>query len=297
MQKIVPHLWFDTDVIQATQTYCDLFENSKILDQSTLYDTPSGDVNTVAFQLAGMEFQALGAPDFPFNPSISLMVACETKEEVDRLYQALIPGGSELMPLDAYPFSKWYAWISDRYGLSWQIMLVDNIEEHPRIRPCLLFGLDACGKAEEAMEHYKNVFSHVQIGYVNRYQEGEAVDPRAKINYGEVTIEGLPLVVMDHGVGGDADFNEAISFIVRCEDEAELDHYWGALSADPEAEQCGWIKDAYGLSWQITPSELETMLLDGNDQQQRAVTQAVLELKKLDMKPLREAFKKASDLS
>ena len=295
MKKIVPHLWFDTDIEEAAHKYVSLFEDSKILDTSTLYETPSGDIVTMAFQLAGMEFQALGAPDFQFNPSISLMVACETKEEVDRLYQALVDGGSQLMPLDAYPFSEWYAWISDRYGLAWQIMLVEDIKAQPKIRPCLLFSLESCGMAEEALDLYTEVFPHSNKGYINYYKEGEAPDPRARINYGEVTIENLSSVVMDHGYGGDASFNEAISFIVRCEDEAELDHYWEGLSADPESEQCGWLKDKFGLSWQVVPIELEDMIAKGTEQQQRSLTQALLEMKKLDIKALRAVFDEAKE--
>lgn len=142
MKKIVPHLWFDTQALEAAELYVSLFEDSKIINTAMLYDTPSGDAQTVEFQLAGFDFAAISAgPYFVFNSSISLMVACETKEEVDRLFNKLIVGGSELMPLGIYPFSQWYAWISDRFGLNWQIMLVEDINEHKKIRPSLLFSL------------------------------------------------------------------------------------------------------------------------------------------------------------
>ena len=117
MKKIVPHLWFDTQALEAAEFYVSLFEDSKITNTAMLYDTPSGDAQTVEFQLAGFDFAAISAgPYFAFNPSISLMVACETKEEVNRLYNKLINGGSELMPLGTYDFSQWYAWI----GSGWQ---------------------------------------------------------------------------------------------------------------------------------------------------------------------------------
>ncbi|MFZ7133974.1 MAG: VOC family protein [Eubacteriales bacterium] len=110
MQKIVPHLWFDIQALEAASLYVSLFEDSKILNTTMLYDTPSGDAQTVGFQLAGLEFAAISAgPYFTFNSSISLMVVCETKEEVDRLYKSLVEGGSELMPLGTYDFSQWYA--------------------------------------------------------------------------------------------------------------------------------------------------------------------------------------------
>ena len=255
-----------------------------------LYDTPSGDTQTVEFQLAGFDFAAISAgPYFVFNPSISLMVACETKEEVDRLFNKLIDGGSELMPLGTYPFSQRYAWISDRFGLNWQIMLVENINEHKKIRPSLLFGLEVCGKAREAMDYYISVFSVTKVGYVNHYLEGEANDLRAKINYGELDIFDLEMVMMDHGYGGDATFNEAISFIIHCEDQKEIDYYWEKLSFVPEAEACGWVKDQFGISWQIIPKMMEELLSNGTEEELERITEAFLKMKKFDIVALEKA--------
>lgn len=290
MQKIVPHLWFDTQALEAAELYVSLFEDSKIINTAMLYDTPSGDAQTVEFQLAGFDFAAISAgPYFVFNPSISLMVACETKEEVDRLYNKLIDGGSELMPLGNYPFSQWYAWISDRFGLNWQIMLVEDIKEHRKIRPSLLFSLEVCGKAQEAMDYYTSVFPVTKVGYVNHYLEGEAKDLRAKINYGELDIFDLELVMMDHGYGGDATFNEAISFIIQCEDQKEIDYYWEKLSFVPEAEACGWVKDQFGLSWQIIPKMMEELLSNGTEEELERITEAFLKMKKFDIVALEKA--------
>ncbi|WP_259473341.1 VOC family protein [Clostridium estertheticum] len=85
----------------------------------------------------------------------------------------------------------------------------------------------------------------------------------SKINYGELGIFDLELVMMDHGYGGDATFNEAISFIIQCEDQKEIDYYWEKLSFVPEAEACGWVKDLFGLSWQVIPKMMEELLLNG----------------------------------
>lgn len=290
MQKIVPHLWFDTQALEAAELYVSLFEDSKIVNTAMLYDTPSGDAQTVKFLLAGIEFSAISAgPYFDFNPSISLMVACETKEEVDRLYNTLVVGGSELMPLGTYDFSKWYAWISDRYGLNWQIMLVENINEHNKIRPSLLFSKEACGKTQEAIDYYTVVFSDSKVGHVNRYPEGGAQDPRAKINYAEIDIFDLEIVMMDHGYGGDATFNEAISFMIRCEDQKEIDYYWEKLSFVPDAEACGWVKDQFGISWQIIPKMMDELLSNGTKEELERVTKAFLKMKKFDIAALNKA--------
>lgn len=223
MQRVIPHLWFDKEAVEAAQWYVSLFENSSIVSTTTLSGTPSGDTEMVDFQLENLRLTAISAgPYFTLNPSVSFMVACSSAEEVDRLYGHLSADGVDLMPLGEYPFSKRYAWVQDRYGLSWQLMFVDNIEEHQKIRPSLLFAGDACGKAEAAIDYYLSVFQDSRKGYVNFYQPGEANDPRAKINYGELHIGDTQWVVMDHGWGGDFTFNEAFSFIVVCDTQEQF---------------------------------------------------------------------------
>ena len=144
MQKIVPHLWYDKEAKEAASFYISLFENSKLLNVNVLENTPSGDAELVSFELAGQQFQAIsGGPYFKFNPSISLMVACESIEEVNTKWAALSEGGTELMALGEYPFNKRYGWIQDRYGLSWQLILTDNNQTAQKITPNLLFSGDS----------------------------------------------------------------------------------------------------------------------------------------------------------
>lgn len=290
MQKIIPHLWFDKEAVEATQWYVSLFENSRILNIGTIPDTPSGDAEIVDFELANFRFNAISAgPYFTFNPSVSLMVACSTREEVDRLHENLSAGGTELMPLGEYPFSLRYAWVQDKYGLSWQLMLAENIEEQHKIRPTLLFTEEVCGKAEEAADYCVSVFEDAKKGFFNYYADGEATDSRAKTNYGEVDIFGTQFIVMDHGFGGDFTFNEAFSFMVVCEDQAEIDYYWEKLSFVPESEQCGWVKDQFGLSWQVTPANMNDVLMHGTKEEIKRVTEAFLKMKKFDLAALEKA--------
>ncbi len=290
MQKIVPHLWFDKEAVDAAKWYTQLFEDSKIFSISTIAGTPSGDAQTVDFQLAGFRLMAISAgPLFKLNPSVSFMVACGSKEEVNRLYGHLSVGGTELMPLDEYPFSKWFAWIQDQYGVNWQLMLTEPGEGITRIRPTLLFSGAACGKAEEAVDDYVSVFSEAKKGFVNYYAEGEAMDSRAKINYCEFELMGIQFIAMDHGYGADFTFNEAFSLMTVCENQQEIDHYWDKLSVVPEAEQCGWVKDAYGLSWQIVPAMLNEIMANGTKDEVSRVTQAFLKMKKLDIAAIEKA--------
>ncbi|MEA4870063.1 hypothetical protein SDC9_94478 [bioreactor metagenome] len=290
MQQIIPHLWYDTGAAEAANLYVSLFENSRILQVTTLHGTPSGDVDTVDFELAGVRFAAISAgPYFALNSAISLMVTCRSVEEVDRLYAALSEGATELMPLGEYPFSKRYAWLADRFGLNWQFTYFETDEIAQKIRPNLLFANEVCGKAGEAFTFYASVFPGSVPGYVNHYLPGEARNDCAKINYSELTLLGHQFVAMDHGLGEGDPFNEAFSFMVLCKNQQEIDYYWEKLSFVPEAEQCGWLKDPFGLSWQIVPENMGNQLAAATPEQRARMTEAFLSMKKLDIAALEQA--------
>ncbi|MDF2592369.1 MAG: hypothetical protein K0S75_1835 [Clostridia bacterium] len=290
MQRIVPHLWYDKEAKEAATFYISLFDQSKLLNVSVIGDTPSGDTEIVNFELAGQKFAAISAgPYFKLNPSISLMVACDSAEEVNRIWAALSEDGMEMMPLGEYPFSKWYGWIQDRYGLSWQLMLVDGGQTTQKITPHLLFSNAVCGKTEEAMRYYSEVFEDSGVGLISRYGEGEAISSMAKVNYAAFKLGGMAFSAADNAYDADFNFNEAFSLIVNCEDQREIDYFWDRLSAVPEAEQCGWIKDKFGVSWQIVPSNFDEVLLNGSKDEIQRVTEAFLKMKKFDLEALERA--------
>lgn len=290
MQKIVPHLWYDKEAKEAAVFYASLFEQSKLVNTKVIKNTPSGDSEIVNFELAGQPFMAISAgPYFKFNPSISLMVACSSEQEMNSKWEALSEGGTELMALGEYPFSKRYGWIQDRYGLSWQLMLVDSGQEVQKITPNLLFSDGSCGKAEEAVRYYAEVFENSEIGLISRYAEGEARSAKAKVNYVAFKLWGLAFSAMDNGYDVDYTFNEAFSLIVNCIDQKEIDYFWDKLSAVPDAEQCGWLKDKFGVSWQIVPSNLDEVLFKGTEDEVRRVTEAFLKMKKFDLEALEKA--------
>ena len=229
-------------------------------------------------------------PFFKFNPSISLMVACNSASEVNTKWKSLSEGGTELMPLGEYPFSKRYSWVQDRYGLSWQLMLTDGGQSVPKITYNLLFSNESCGKAEEAVMYYNEVFDNSEIGIISRYKEGEAESAKAKINYAAFKLDGIAFSAMDNGFNVDYGFNEAFSLIVNCKDQKEIDYFWEKLSAVPEAEQCGWAKDKFGISWQITPVIMNEMMKSGDREKMKRVTEAFLKMKKLNLEVLQKAY-------
>ena len=298
MQKSVPHLWFDTEAKEAAGFYTSLYPESKVTNTAVITGTPSGDCDIVSFKLWGYSFMAINAgPDFKLNPSISFMVNfdpsqdAEARTRIDKVWERLSEGGTVLMPIDTYPFSERYGWIQDRYGLSWQLIFTHpEGEERPLILPSLLFVGDVCGKAEEASDFYLTVFKGAKRGAIARYGAEQAPDKEGTVMFTDFKLAGQWFAAMDSAHTHEFSFNEAISFIVNCETQAEIDHYWNALTADGGQEgMCGWLKDRFGVSWQIVPSTLDDMMRSGDQEKLKRVTQAVLKMKKLDIEILEKA--------
>jgi predicted 3-demethylubiquinone-9 3-methyltransferase (glyoxalase superfamily) len=290
-QKITPHLWFDNNAEEAAKFYTPIFNSSKIKNMTTLHNTPSGTVEIFTIELIGQEFTLISAgPLFKFNPSVSFLVACSTKEEVEELWKKLSEGGRALMELGEYPFSKRYGWLQDKYGLSWQVMFTGDRKTKQRIIPTLMFVGKQCGKAEQAINFYASIFDSARVGDILRYSKGEEPDKEGSVKHASFMLEGQEFAAMDSARGHNFAFNEAISFMVHCETQKEIDYYWGRLSAYPEAEQCGWLKDKYGLSWQIVPNIMDEMLKDNDEKKIAQVTEAFLQMKKFDIAKLKEAY-------
>lgn len=291
MQKIVANLWYDKESLEAATFYATLFKDSKIMGVTTIHDTPSGDSEMVTLNLAGQEFMLISAgPIFKFNPSISLRVDCNTAEEVDFLWDKLSEGGKVMMPLDTYPFSKKYGWTEDKYGLSWQIMFAMDPVITQKITPTLMFTGEHYGKAEEAIGFYETVFKNTKVGGILHYEVGEEPDTPDTIKYAGFMLEGQAFAAMDSARNHDFTFNEAISFIVNCIDQEEIDYFWEKLSFVPEAEQCGWLKDKFGVSWQIVPTVMGEMMQTKDPEKLHRVTVAFLKMKKFDIAALTKAY-------
>ncbi len=291
MQKIIPHLWYDKEAKEAAKLYTSLFSNSSVDHVTTIHDTPSGDADTVLFTLAGQKCMAISAgPYFTFNPSISLFCTFDSEAEIDKVWSALADGGKVLMAYQAYPWAQKYGWVQDKYGLTWQLSMSEYHDTAQQITPLLMYTQGMAGKTQEAMEFYTSVFPNSSIDMVASYAEGEG-DTVGFIKHARFTLAGAHFMAMDSSGPHDFVFNEAISFIVKCETQEEIDQYWSALSAVPESEQCGWLKDKYGVSWQIVPTAMDRMMSEGSPEQIQRVTQAFLTMKKFDIAALEAAYK------
>lgn len=298
MQKIVPHLWFDKEAKEAARFYASVFPDSRVTRESVLAGTPSGDCDVVSFEVMGLPLMAISAgPYFKLNPSISFMVNFDpskdedAKANLDRIWAKLSEGGTALMPLDKYPFSEWYGWIQDRYGVSWQLILTNpNGEERPAMIPSFLFTNEVSGKAKEATDFYISLFKDSKRGALAIYPEDTPVQKKGDVMFTDFTLANQWFVAMDGGNVHPFGFNEAVSLLIKCDTQEEIDYFWGKLSAVPEAEQCGWLKDRYGVSWQVVPSRMDEMMATGTPEQAKRVTEAFLSMKKFDLAALEKAF-------
>src|SRR5699024_5184200 len=167
-----------------------------------------------------------------------------------------------LMPLDVYPFSQKYGWLIDKFGLSWQLILTNpDGKWRPPVIPVLKFTGKNYGRAEEAIQFYLSIFKDSKKGnVVNQPVQME----ETKVLFADFMIENQWFAAWDSKME-EVQFNESVSYLIYCDSQAEIDYYWERLSAVPESEQCGWLKDKFGLSWQVFPKELEEMIAEGTD--------------------------------
>ena len=275
-QKIVPSLWLDHTAADAASFYTSLFPGGRILATSH-YPTENppdfqqefaGAVLTVDFELAGFRFTALnGGREFSASPANSFFVNFDpsrdpaAREHLDELWAALLDGGEVLMPLDTYPFSRRYGWVKDRFGLGWQLILTDpDPEPRPMIVPSLLFGNVAQNRAREALEYYARVLPASRLGTLFPYEEVTGPATPGALMYGEANLAGVWFAAMDAGTEMPTTFTPGVSYQIFCADQAEIDRYWDDLSAEPEAEACGWCQDRFGVSWQVVPAAMDDLM-------------------------------------
>ncbi len=292
-QKIVPFLWFADNAEEAVNFYISCFKNSKTGSISR-YDEvsakasgqPEGSVLTESFQLNGQEFIALnGGPVFKFTPCLSFFVNCETEKEINDLWEKLSVDGKTLMECKTYPFSKKYGWTEDQYGLSWQLNLTGNKQ---KINPLLMFTGKQAGKAEEAMDFYTSLFKKSEISNIVHYAEGQG-EPKENVVHARFLLDGQEFMAMDSSLKHDFNFTPAISFTVYCETQGEVDYFWNKLTAGGKEVECGWLEDKYGVSWQIVPTIFVKLLNQPDKEKAKRVMQAMIRMKKFDIKTLVEA--------
>ncbi len=273
--NIFPCLWFDGKAKEAADFYCSVFSNSKITT-----DTPM----VVQFEIEGKKLMGLnGGPMFTINPSISLFVTCETNEEIERIYNKLFEGGMAMMALDKYPWGEKYAWVVDKFGMTWQLLLDKLREGAQKIITSFLFVGDQCGNGQDAIKHYTSIFPNSTIFHIDIYKINEA-QPEGNLKFGHFALNGEMFAAMDGTGNHNFTFNEGVSIMVECETQEEIDHYWNKLTEGGKESRCGWLSDKFGVSWQIVPKVIGKLMSDPARAQR--VMAKVMEMKKLDIEIL-----------
>lgn len=293
---IVPCLWLDDQAEQAASFYTKTFPDGRVTAVSHYPESfdnpggkPRGSVLTVDFEVAGQRFTALnGGPQFVINPSISFFVHVDTVEEADRLFSMLADGGEVLMPLGAYPWSERYGWTKDPFGVSWQVIAGQRGQGGTTIAPFLMFNGAQHGKAEEAMKAYAGIFPDARVESVERYAAGEG--PEETVKTGRFVLAGQEMIAMDSHIDHGFAFNEGLSLQVMCEDQDEIDRYWSTLSEGGEKGPCGWLKDRYGVSWQVMPMAIAEWMSSKDVAARDRAFEAMLGMGKLEITALQAAF-------
>ncbi len=283
--KITPFIRCVDNAKEQVEYYMNIFPGSKI--------TKSNPIVT-SFEIFGQSLATIQGgehPEWKINPSISFSLWIKDKELTKTIRDKLADGGSIMMPFDEYMRSPAYGRCNDKYGVSRQVMY-DNREETTEhaLVPSLLFVGENNGKAQEAMDLYTSIFPASKIDFVRKYEEGEN-DTVGNIAHAECKLVNQQFIMADSGLNHQFQFNDGISLMVSCKDQAEVDQYRDALIADGGVEvQCGWCKDKYGVSRQIVPIQLEALISDPDLEKSGRATQAMLQMKKLDIAKLEEAF-------
>ncbi|MDO4242463.1 MAG: VOC family protein [Actinomyces sp.] len=296
-QRIVPSLWFDHTALEGARFHVEVFraalgglaggESSTGVTQVSRYPRQgladfqqefAGDVLEVRYRLAGFELSAINAGDeFAMDPSLSLAITLDpalVEDAPTRLHALhdglLADGGRELMALQEYDFAPLYTWVQDRYGMTWQLAVGSHEAQDGsaeacgavRIVPSLLFdGEDS--RAAEALRTWVEVldraFGASRLGPMRFYQR-QGRQHADSLLHGSAVLAGVPVSAMDNGGEQDFGFSCALSLQVMCDTQEQVDTVWDGLSAVPEAEICGWLRDRFGLSWQVCPANVTELM-------------------------------------
>lgn len=281
-KQITPCLWFNPEksgAKEAAKLYCSVFQKSKITAQSPI---------VTEIEVSGQTFILLdGGPKYQPNPSISFYYICENEQELDNIWNAFQKGGNVMMPLDKYPWSEKYGWITDKFGISWQLALGKISEVGQKITPCLMFTGKQYGRVDEAIEDYTLIFNNVSVDGILRYASNEIPDKEGKVKHAQIDIDGQKFMLMESAADHKFTFTEGVSLTIYCETQEEIDYYWEKFTESGEESMCGWLKDKFGVSWQVVPSVLDTIMKDSAKAGKAA--EAFMTMRKLDIEQIVQA--------
>jgi len=278
-ENITPCLWYNGQAQEAAALYCSVFTDAKITAQSPI---------VTAINVSGHSITLLdGGPMYKPNPSISFFYICEKEDELNKIWNAFSKEGTVLMPLDKYPWSEKYGWINDKFGISWQIALGNLSDVGQKITPCLMLTDKQYGRADEAIAHYSSIFKNVKVDGILRYGANELPDQEGKVKHAQFALNDQKFMIMESAAPHNFTFTEGISLTIHCETQKEIDYYWEKLTESGAESMCGWLKDKFGVSWQIIPTVLNKIMSDPAKAGKAA--QAFMSMRKLNIEQIVQA--------
>lgn len=275
--SIYPCLWFDTKGAEAAAFYCSVFSNTKMISQNPIVSK---------FELDGTMFMTLnGGPKYGVNEAVSYYVYCSSEEEITRLSNILSEDGKILMPLGKYNWAEQYIWVIDRYGVNWQLDRKD-INSSQKIVPSCLFSLHKKTWVLDAIRYYTSIVENSKILLTSPYAP-EANLPQGSLLFAQFKLNDFIMNAMSNPMDQGFDFTPGNSFVIECDTQEEIDHYWDELGKDGRYEMCGWLVDKMGISWQIVPRILGKLM--SNPDKAKNVMNAFLKMQKFDIATLLNA--------
>ena len=270
-KEIYPCLWFDGNAKEAAEFYSSVFKDAKICSENPMVEF---------WSMNGQKFMGInGGPKYKPNPSVSFFVVCETASELESYWDKLKDKGTVLMPLDKYDWSEKYGWVQDKFGVNWQLSAGNLSDVGQKFTPTLLFTKENAGLAEDAIHFYTSLFDNSSVTGILKYEAGEH-DKEGFVKHAQFSLNGNVFMAMDSSASHNFVFSEGVSFVVECDNQNEIDHFWNRLTEEGEESMCGWLKDKFGVSWQIVPSVLGELM---NSEKAPRVMQAFLKMKKFEI--------------
>ncbi len=277
-ESITPCLWYDQQAREAAGLYCTAFARTKVTAQSPIVTEISID---------GQRITLLdGGPMYKPNPSISLYYICDTMAEFDQAWKSLSAGGMVIIPADKYPWGEKYGFVADKFGVGWQVALGKVSEVGQRVTPCFTFTGTEYGHAEEAIGYYSSIFTDVKVDGILRYDASESPHRAGTVKHAQLAMNGFKFMFMDDPLDK-FHFTEGVSLTVHCETQERIDHYWNKLTESGAESMCGWLRDKYGVSWQIIPVVLTKIMNDPAKAGKAA--RAFMSMRKLDIEQIVQA--------
>lgn len=259
-EKVVLHLWFDTQAMEAAKFYTSIFQNSKVIQSVKFSDTPSGEAELVSFSLENVRFEAISAgPFLSINDSMRLVVFCHSQAERDEYVNKLAGKvrSAENMTM-----------VEDRFGVHWLLVMASSqTKQLPKICPLV----DAYGKAREMHDYYQGEFTTKTDVMSYEYNQWYVLE-----------LAGNPIIFADIS-HGPSQYTGALSLLYLCENQQELDSFYQGFSAEVESEQCGWIVDKYGISWQIVPRMFLDFAQKLSPTTYQKINKQILTMKKIEI--------------